>query len=75
MHSITYLEDIEINDNEEEPTPEEALTKKEKREKIEKDFYVSLARDIILSSKAPSRQEALDQIQKDISKIYPELDV
>jgi len=74
MHSITYLEDIEINDNEEEPTPEEALTKEEKREKIEKDFYVLLARDIILSSKAPSRQEALDQIQKDISKITKEQD-
>jgi carboxyl-terminal processing protease len=69
MHSITYLQDIEINDNEEEPTPEEALTKEEKREKIEQDFYVSLARDIILSSKAPSRQEALDQIQKNISKL------
>jgi len=74
MHSITYLEDIEINDNDEEPTPEEALTKEEKREKIEKDFYVLLARDIILSSKAPSRQEALDQIQKDISKITKEQD-
>ena len=69
MYSITYLQDVEINDGEEEPTPEEALTKKEKREKIENDFYVSLARDIILSSKAPSRQEALAQIHKDISKI------
>jgi len=74
IYSITYLEDIEINDNEEEPTPEEALTKEEKREKIEKDFYVSLARDIILSSNTPSRQEALDQIQKDISKITKEQD-
>ncbi len=74
IYSITYLEDIEINDNEEEPTPEEALTKEEKREKIEKDFYVSLARDIILSSNTPSRQDALDQIQKDISKITKEQD-
>ena len=74
IYSITYLEDIEINDNEDEPTPEEALTKEEKREKIEKDFYVSLARDIILSSKTPSRQEALNQIQKDISKITKDQD-
>jgi len=74
IYSITYLEDIEINDNEEEPTPEEALTKEEKREKIEKDFYVSLARDIILSSNTPSRQDALDQIQRDISKITKEQD-
>ncbi len=74
MYSVTYLEDIEINDNEEEPTPEEALTKEEKRKKIEKDFYVLLARDIILSSKAPSRQGALDQIQKNISKITKDQD-
>ena len=66
MYSITYLEDVEINDDEEEPKPEEALTKKEKREKIENDFYVSLARDVILSSKVPSREEALGQIQKEI---------
>jgi len=74
IYSITYLEDIEINDNEEEPTPEEALTKEEKREKIEKDFYVSLARDIILSSNTPSRQDALNQIQRDISRITKEQD-
>ncbi len=70
IYSITYLQDAEINkSDEEEPTPEEALTKQEKREKIENDFYVSLARDIILSSKAPSRQEALNQIQADIGEI------
>ncbi len=74
MYSITYLEDVEINDDEEEPKPEEALTKKEKREKIENDFYVSLARDVILSSKVPSREEALGQIQKDINKITKDQD-
>ncbi len=74
IYSITYLDNIEINEDGEEPTPEEALTKEEKKEKIENDFYVSLARDIILSSKAPSRQEALDQIQKDISKITKDQD-
>lgn len=74
MYSITYLENKEINDEEEEPTPEEALTKEEKREKIENDFYVSLARDIILTSKAPSRQEALNLIQEDITKITKDQD-
>jgi len=75
IYSITYLQDIEVkNGDDEEPTPEEALTKQEKREKIENDFYVSLARDIILSSKAPSRQEALDLIQKDITKITKDQD-
>jgi carboxyl-terminal processing protease len=74
IYSITYLQDVEINDDQEEPTPEEALSKEEKREKIEKDFYVSLARNIILSSKTPSRQQALDQIQKEIIKITKDQD-
>lgn len=74
IYSITYLQETQVTDDDEEPTPEEALTKKEKREKIENDFYVSLARDIILSSKAPSRQEALNLIQKDITKITKDQD-
>lgn len=74
IYSITYLENTEVKDDEDEPTPEEALTKAEKREKIENDFYVSLARNIILSSKAPSRQEALNLIQKDITKITKDQD-
>lgn len=74
IYSITYLQNIEVTDEEGEPTPEEALTKQEKREKIENDFYVSLAKDIILSSEAPSRQEALDLIQKDITKITKDQD-
>lgn len=74
IYSITYLQETQVADDDEEPTPEEALTKKEKREKIENDFYVSLARDIILSSKAPSRQEALNLIQKDITKITKDQD-
>lgn len=75
IYSITYLQDVEAKDDEDEPTPEEALTKEEKREKIENDFYVSLARDIILSSEAPSRQEALNLIQKDITKITKDQDI
>jgi len=74
IYSITYLQNKEVQEDEDEPTPEEALTKQEKREKIENDFYVSLARDIILSSKAPSRQEALDLIQRDITKITKDQD-
>jgi len=74
IYSITYLQDIVVSNDDEEPTPEEALTKEEKREKIENDFYVALARDIILSSKAPSRQEALDLIQNDITKITKDQD-
>jgi carboxyl-terminal processing protease len=69
VHTITYLQDVELNVDGEEPPPEESLTNEEKREKIDNDFYVSLAKDIILSSDLPTRQEALDQIQKDIGKI------
>lgn len=69
LYSITYLQDAEPQNDDEEPTPEEALTKQEKREKIEKDFYVSLAKDIIFSSEIPTRQDALNQIQKDIGEI------
>jgi len=74
LHTITYLQNATPINDEEEPTPEEALSKEEKREKIENDFYVSLARDIILSSKVPTRKEALDQIQKDIGNISKKQD-
>ncbi|MEM7008874.1 MAG: MXAN_5808 family serine peptidase [Thermodesulfobacteriota bacterium] len=74
LYTITYLEDIKVEEEGEEPTPEEALTKQEKRERLENDFYVSLAKDIILSSETPTRQQALNQIQKDISKITKEED-
>jgi len=74
LHTITYLQNAAPVNDEEEPTPEEALSKEEKREKIENDFYVSLARDIILSSKVPTRKEALVQIQKDIGNISKKQD-
>ena len=74
IYSITYLQETEPKNDDEEPTPEEALSKEEKRERIEKDFYVSLASDIILSSKAPTRQEALGQIQKGIGGITKDQD-
>ena len=74
IYSITYLQENEVTEDGEEPTPEEALSKEEKRERIENDFYVSLARNIINSSKTPSRQQALNQIQNDITKINKDQD-
>lgn len=71
VYSITYLDNKTVpkDGEEEEPTPEEALTREEKRKKLEEDFYVSLAREIINSSSAPSRVKSLGEIQGGITKI------
>ena len=46
--------------------------REEKRMKLENDFYVSLAKKILISSTAPSRKDSLGSIQKDIDKITKE---
>jgi len=72
VYSITYLDNtkaVKTGGEEEEETPEEALSREEKRKKLDEDFYVSLAREIIKSSSAPSRKESLGEIQGDINKI------
>jgi carboxyl-terminal processing protease len=71
VYSIIYLDNnaaVKTN-GEEEPTPEEALSREEKRKKLEEDFYVTLAREIINSSSAASRKESLGEIQGGITKI------
>jgi len=72
IHSIRYLESNVVENEEEEPTPEEALTREERLEKLEKDFYVSLAKDILLSSNSPTRKDSLDNIQNNIGQITKE---
>lgn len=71
VYSITYLDNTKAvkSGEEEELTPEEALSREEKRKKLDEDFYVTLAREIINSSSAPSRKESLGEIQGDIVKI------
>ncbi|HVY55826.1 MAG TPA: MXAN_5808 family serine peptidase [Thermodesulfobacteriota bacterium] len=73
VYSITYLDNSKAVKNsdseEEEQTPEEALSREEKRKKLDQDFYVTLAREIIKSSSTPSREESLGDIKGDISKI------
>lgn len=72
VYSITYLDNtkaVKSEGEEEEQTPEEALSREEKRKKLDEDFYVTLAREIINSSSAPSRNESLGEIQGDINKI------
>lgn len=69
LYSISYLDEISKVESEEEPTPEEAMTREERKEKLDQDFYVSLARQIIISSKAPSRTKSLGELQSGITKI------
>ncbi len=69
LYSITYLETAELNKNEEEQTPDEALSREEKRNKIEKDFYVAVARQILLSSTSPVRKNVLNELKSTISRV------
>ncbi len=55
------------NNNEE--TPEEALSREAKRKKIEGDFSVTVAKDIISGSNSPLRKEILNQIENEIKQI------
>lgn len=73
-YSITYLDNnaapkANNTDEDDPPTPEEALSREEKRKKLDQDFYVTLARQIINSSTVPSRIESLGEIQGGIAKI------
>jgi len=68
LYRLKYLETVQ--NPEEEETPEEALTKEEKKQKLYEDFSVLLAKSIIQSSNNLNRQEILDtskQIIADIS--------
>jgi carboxyl-terminal processing protease len=69
LYSITYLDTSEVKENEEEQTPEEALSREEKRKKLEKDFYVEVARQIILSSSSSVRKNILDDVKNTIRRI------
>lgn len=69
LYSITYLDTSEVKENEEEQTPEEALSREEKRNKLEKDFYLAVAREILLSSNSPVRNNILDDVKNTISRI------
>jgi carboxyl-terminal processing protease len=72
IYSITYLETSEVNKDEgeeEEQTPEEALSREEKRKKLENDFYVKIAKEIILSSASNIRKEILAEIKGKMNQI------
>ncbi|MGH7890258.1 MAG: MXAN_5808 family serine peptidase [Thermodesulfobacteriota bacterium] len=69
LYSITYLDTPELKGKEEEPTPEEALSREEKRNKLEKDFYVTVARQILLSSDSSLRKNTLNEVKNTIGRI------
>lgn len=70
VYNISYLDEKKAPaEDEGEPIPEEALTKEERRQALEKDFYVSLAKDIIKTSPSRSRAESLGEIKGGIDEI------
>ena len=72
IYSIQYLENNVAQSEDKEPIPEEALSREEKLEKLENDFYISLAKDILLSSTSPTRKDSLGKIKNNIGKITKE---
>lgn len=69
LYSIIYLETPKENKKDGEETPEEALSREEKMKKIESDFSIKVAKEIISGSNSVSRREILNQIQSEINRI------
>ncbi|MDA2918625.1 S41 family peptidase [Desulfobacterota bacterium AH_259_B03_O07] len=70
IYSIRFLDtSTTINNEEEEITPEEALTREEKRQKINNDFYIDVAKEIINSTNSLSRELMLHQSESSIKNL------
>jgi len=69
IYTIFYLETPKDTQNKGEETPDEALSRQEKLKKIENDFSVAFAKDILLQSKSHLRKEMLNQVQTGIKEI------
>jgi carboxyl-terminal processing protease len=69
FYSIIYLETPKEIKKDGEETPEEALSREEKRKKIESDFSIKVAKDILSGSNSLLRKEILGQIQGEIKQI------
>ncbi len=69
IYSIIYLETPKEIKQDGEETPEEALSREEKRKKIENDFSIKVAKDILSGSNSLLRKEILGQIQGEIKQI------
>ncbi len=69
-YSVSYLDTSSVTqDDSEEITPEEALSTKEKRKKIENDFYVNTAKEILMSVNARSRQQTILKARREINRV------
>ncbi|HEX9666257.1 MAG TPA: MXAN_5808 family serine peptidase [Thermodesulfobacteriota bacterium] len=70
IYSIKYLDNSNIvNEEDEEITPEEALSREEKIKKLDEDFYIDVAKEIINSTNSTSRKEILNQLKGEINRI------
>ncbi len=73
VYSLDYLDtSAVVIDEDEEITPEEAMSREEKIQKLNEDFYIDVAKEIINSSTSASRKAILDQLEGDIDKISKE---
>ncbi|MGB7292017.1 MAG: MXAN_5808 family serine peptidase [Thermodesulfobacteriota bacterium] len=72
IYSIRYLDTspmVNENEEEEEITPEEAMSREEKIQKLNEDFYIDVAKEIINSTNSTDRKGTLNQLKGDIDKI------
>ncbi len=71
IYSVDYLDTATVvnEEEDEEIKPEEAMSRAEKIQKLNDDFYIDVAREIINSATSVSRKEILDQLKDDIDKI------
>jgi carboxyl-terminal processing protease len=69
VYSIKYLDNSPVNEEDKEITPEEAMTREEKIKKLNGDFYIDVAKDIINDTDSTARKEILNQLKGNIANI------
>ncbi|HEX3034605.1 MAG TPA: MXAN_5808 family serine peptidase [Thermodesulfobacteriota bacterium] len=72
LYLIRYLDMSQPVKPDEEEIPEEALSLEEKKKRIENDFFVNVAKEILLSSNLYSRKEILRQAEAEINQLHDE---
>jgi carboxyl-terminal processing protease len=73
IYSIKYLDNSTVvNEGDDEITPEEAMSRQEKIQKLNQDFYIDVAKEIINSTNSTVRKAILNQLKGDIDKISKE---
>jgi carboxyl-terminal processing protease len=75
VYSVRYLDNssmVNENEEDEEITPEEAMSREEKIQKLNEDFYIDVAKEIINSTSSTYRKEILNQLKGDVKEISNE---